>query len=50
MFLYVEQGVNLALQLCSGLENLKIASKNLKNPGKSCFADRKEWVNPGISA
>ena len=25
--------------------NLKIAQKNVKNPGKSCFAVRKEWVN-----
>ena len=41
MFLYVEQDVNS----CSGLENLKIAEKNVKNPGKSCFAARKEWVN-----
>ena len=27
------------------LKNLKIAQKNVKNPRKSCFAVRKEWVN-----
>ena len=45
MFLYVEQDVNLAKQLCSGLENLKIAWKKVKNLGKRCLAVRKEWVN-----
>ena len=44
MFLYVEQYVNLAQQSCSGHENLKISEKNVKNPGKSCLALRKEWV------
>ena len=28
----------------SGLKNKKRAWKNVKNPGKSCFAVRKEWV------
>ena len=45
MFLYVDQDVNLAWQSCSGLKNVKIAEKNVKNPGKSCFEVRKEWVN-----
>ena len=48
MFLYVEQDVNLAYQSCSGLKNFKIALKNVKNPGKSCFAVRKEWVKKFI--
>ena len=39
-FLYVEQDVNLAWQSCSGLENSKIAEKNVKNPEKRCFAAR----------
>ena len=32
------------MAMCSGLRNLKIALKNVKNPGKRCFAVRKEWV------
>ena len=49
MFLNVEQDVNLAWQSCSGLANSKIiAQKNVKNPGKSCFAVRKEWVNVSL--
>ena len=48
MFFYVEQDVNLAKQSCSGLEKLKMALKIVKNPGKSCLAVGKEWVN-GLS-
>ena len=45
MFLYAEQDVNLAQQSCLRLKNFKIAQKNVENPGKSCFAVGKEWVN-----
>ena len=45
MLLYVEQDVILAWQSCSGLKNYKNDIGNVNNPGKSCFAVRKEWVN-----
>ena len=43
VFLYVEQDVNLAWQLCSGLENVKNSIEKCKNLGKNCFAVRNEW-------
>ena len=46
MLLYVEQDVNL--ESCSGLENLNMAGKNVKNQGKGCFAVRKEWVKERV--
>ena len=44
MFLYVEQYVKLTYQSCSGLKNVKIEKKNVKNLGKSCFAVWMAWV------
>ena len=41
MFLYVEQDVNLAQQSCSGLENFKMAEKNVKkNRRKKSFCSQ----------
>ena len=39
-FLYAEQDVNLALQSCSDIKNLKTALKNVTKSGKKLFCRR----------